>query len=795
MVLIQAIVAAPAVPIQPVAPLQGLVQRLLPRSYHHAFNFQLVSDIPTPTAENKYDVYRVSNTNSSTGGSILIEGTTLSALGRGLKYYLDQAGQVELTWSGNRFDELPSPPPQVPDLESDTNLVVTTGHIRGSIVPWRYYTNVVSFGYQFVFWDWKRWERELDWMLLNGINMLPAMVGQEYVVREFYRNLNVSDDDILGFLTGPAYMPWQRMGNIQGSWNHDLLNSSAINENIYKKNWIDGQWKLQQLILARMQSFDITAVLPAFQAFVPRSLPSKLPNSIFKNSSDWSFFPEQYTNVTYVQQTDPLFAELSAQFLDLQQKLNAGYKSHYYLLDLYNELIPDCVTPACMKAITMSVTKALQTVDKDAVWVMQGWFLQNTDVWTPEATKAYFEGIRAANGKTFIFDLASDSLPVWDTTEGFYGNDFGWSLINNYGAAQGLFGKLPALLTVPFKAYEQYPTNLRGMGVTAEGINNNEYLYQTMLELPWHNPKESINGTEHLQKFISRRYGASRATPQVQGAWNKLRQTVWDCQSGQPSQSKSFVEKLPALNMTNTDWLGTVFWYDKNVVVQAWDQLVKSALQEQHGNVPSSFKFDLVDITREVLLATVFPALHQSLVDGYQAKDVHKVKTYGRQIVALIRDTDTLLNTNPLFSFGAFVQDALSSLSTSGATKAGYQQFLESNARNIVTWWGPVGSGPPGSLPDYASKQWGGLLNSFYLPRWQLFISQLENAAATNTAWNPDDYLTKNLAHEAQWQAQVWGRHPGETGATNGQESVEVVRELWNKWRDLAVKVATGAKA
>lgn len=140
--------------------LRGVVQRLLPRSYHNIFEFQLVSDIAPPSPENKYDVYRVSNKNSTTT-RVLIEGNSFSALGRGLKYYLDQAGQVELSWSGNRFDELPQTPPKVPDLELDTNKVVTTGHVRGSIVPYRYYTNVVTYGYQFAFWDWKRWEREL----------------------------------------------------------------------------------------------------------------------------------------------------------------------------------------------------------------------------------------------------------------------------------------------------------------------------------------------------------------------------------------------------------------------------------------------------------------------------------------------------------------------------------------------------------------------------------------------------------------------------------------------------------
>ncbi|ORZ29034.1 tim-barrel domain-domain-containing protein, partial [Lobosporangium transversale] len=695
---------------------------------------------------------------------ILVEGTTLSALGRGLKYYLDQAGQVELTWSGNRFDELPPIPPHVPDLELDTNQTVTTGHVRGSFVPWRYYTNVVTFGYQFVFWDWKRWERELDWILLNGINLLPAMVGQEYIAREFYRNLNLTDEEIDSFLTGPSYMPWQRMGNLQGSWTHKLLNSSAANELVYKNKWIDAQWDLQKLIIRRIQELGITAILPSFQAFTPRALVNKFPEAVFKNSSQWSFFPEEHTNVTYVKQTDPLFTTLATQFLQLQQKLYDGYQSHFYLLDLYNELIPDCVTPACLKDTTTSVTKALQAADKDAVWVMQGWFLTNTAVWTPEATKAYFEGIREANGKTFIFDLASDSIPLWESTQGFYGYDFGFSTLNNYGAAQGLFGKLPALLTTAYKAYGQYSANLKGIGVTTESVNNNEYIYQTTLELPWHDPKQAIDGASHLEQFIRRRYGL-KATPKVQDAWNKLRQTVWDCQSGQLSQSKSFVEKTPALNMiTGPDaWLGTVFWYNKTIVAEAWDQLVQSATKEHHANVPKSFKFDLVDTTREVLLATVFPALHQSLVDGYDAKDINKIRTYGRQLIALIRDADRVLNTNPAFSFGSFVNEAKTSIDP-----AGYQHFLESNARNLVTWWGPEGTGPPGALPDYASKQWGGLLTSYYLPRWELFISQLEEAVLSNSAFNPDDYLSKRLAREAQWQTQVWGQRPGETWVTNG---------------------------
>ncbi|KAF9291405.1 hypothetical protein BGZ74_000384 [Mortierella antarctica] len=794
---------------QSTAPLQGLVQRLLPRAYHKNFDFQIVPDITPSNPENKYDVFRVSNkNNAATGTRVLIEGTTVAALGRGLKYYLDQAAEIELAWTGDRFDELPRVPPPVPDVELDTKVTVTTGHVRGSFVPHRYYTNVVTFGYQFAFWDWKRWEHEIDWMLLNGINLLPAMVGQEYVTRQFFRNLGLTDQDLDSFFTGPVFQPWQRMGNLQGSWQHELLNTSTANELVYKNKFIDSQWALQQRILTRLREFGITAILPAFQGFVPQALPAKFPNAVFKKSSNWSGFPAEHTQVTYLLQTDPLFNNFTAQFLKLQQGLNGGYTSHYYLLDLYNELTPDCQTPACSRATTTSVTHALQSVDKDAVWAMQGWFLTNTTAWNPENTSAYFAGIKDANGTPFIMDLAAESkgLAVWDDTDGFYGNDFGWSALNNFGAAQGMFGKLPSIFSAPFEVYNKYP-NMKGIGVTAESINNNEYVYSALLDLAWHNPKQPVNQAEHLAQFVRRRYGPNRASTTVQSAFATLSKTVWDAPAGQLSQSKSFVEKVPALNMYTgpTAWLGTVYNYNKTEVVGAWTKLVQAALIDNRSNVPKTFKFDLVDLTREVLLgSTVFPALHKNLVDAYTAKDIPKIRAAGRQVVALITDINTLLNSHRLFSFGANVRDARESIdpiarsgyvqfpaSANGPSKAGYQQFLESNARDLVTWWGPNS----GDLADYASKQWGGLLSSYYLPRWILFIEELEQAVAVGKEWDRDAYIAKTLVREAGWQKEVWGRKPGESWETNGQEPTEVVRELYHKWGATAVRVAAGGMA
>jgi alpha-N-acetylglucosaminidase len=40
-------------------------------------------------------------------------------------------------------------------------------------------------------WDWERWEREIDWMALNGINLPLAFTGQPH------RQLPGPDNDLL----------------------------------------------------------------------------------------------------------------------------------------------------------------------------------------------------------------------------------------------------------------------------------------------------------------------------------------------------------------------------------------------------------------------------------------------------------------------------------------------------------------------------------------------------------------------------------------------------------------------
>lgn len=64
------------------------------------------------------------------------------------------------------------------------------------------------------------------------------------------------------------------------------------------------------------------------------------------------------------------------------------------------------------------------------------------------------------------------------------------------------------------------------------------------------------------------------------------------------------------------------------------------------------------------------------------------------------------------------------------STNVTVQDQLEFNGRNQLTLWGPTGQ-----INDYAKKDWGGLVRSYYRGRYQLFLDTAMNSLANGTAW------------------------------------------------------------
>ena len=75
--------------------------------------------------------------------------------------------------------------------------------------------NYCTLSYSMAWWDWKRWEREIDYMAMNGINMPLCTVGLSAVWYNTLLRFGYSDEEARAFLVGPAHAAWQWMRNIE----------------------------------------------------------------------------------------------------------------------------------------------------------------------------------------------------------------------------------------------------------------------------------------------------------------------------------------------------------------------------------------------------------------------------------------------------------------------------------------------------------------------------------------------------------------------------------------------------
>ena len=135
-----------------------------------------------------------------------------------------------------------------------------------------------TYSYSYVWWDWSRWEYEIDWSALNGINLVYAHTAAEYAYLNVLIKLGLTYDEANDFFTGPAYLAWFRMGNLK-----------RFGGNL-TQNWHTDQLNLLKLIIARYNDLGIKFVLPAFAGFVPDSITRLYPDSNFTVSNNWIDF-------------------------------------------------------------------------------------------------------------------------------------------------------------------------------------------------------------------------------------------------------------------------------------------------------------------------------------------------------------------------------------------------------------------------------------------------------------------------------------------------------------------------
>lgn len=671
---------------------QDLIKRVLPQKAND-FEIEFISK----DADDK-DVFEVFSKNDK----IILRGNNGVSVASAFNYYLKYVAHYQITWNGVNLN-LPEPLPKVDQLIR-----------RKSPYKYRYYLNYCTFNYSMSWWDWERWQKEIDWMAMNGINLLLALTGQNSIWREVYKSFGFTDEDLKNFFSGPAYFSWFWMGNLDG-WGGPLPVS-----------FMQRQEELQKKILQQERCLGMTPILPAFTGHVPPSFQEKFPQAKIRKTS-WVNFPE----VCILDPNEPLFTEIGKRFIE--EEIRVFGSDHFYSADTFNENRPPFKDSVFLNDISQKVFQSMQLADPEATWIMQGWlFHYDRDFWDNNAIKALLNGI--PNDKMIILDLWSERYPVWGSTEAYYGKPWIWNMLHNFGKNINLSGYMSSIAQNPAKALRN-PTagKMIGIGLTMEGIEQNPVIYDMMLENVWCDTPIEID--KWLNNYALRRYGKKNTN--IEQAWKILSQSAYadTITNGGP---ESIITGRPTFKKNPGGTCNTKLPYNPMMLIEAWKLFISASDEFKNSD---GYQYDIVDVTRQVL-ADYASVVQQQMAKDYKTKNLSSFKKSSQRFLDLISDMDELLATRKDFLLGIWLEDA-----KKWGTNEEERKLFEKNARDLITLWGDKDC----HIYDYACKQWSGLLNGFYKVRWQKFINQAIDDLSQQKKFDQQKFDEQIKDWEWQW--------------------------------------------
>ena len=475
-------------------------------------------------------------------------------------------------------------------------------------------------------------------MALQGVNLPLAFNGQEHVISRVFASLGLTDRELWEFNAGPAFLPWQRMGNMQAWGGLDAFVAGLDD------GWMDSQFQLQLTILAAMRAYGMTPVLPAFAGHVPAALRRVYPNASFTQSPDWCDFNATYGSVTLLEPTDPLFVTIGARInkaiLDAFGD-PSGEELPMMNADSFNEMEPSNGTLPYLAAANANLYAAISAADARATYIMQGWlFFSAADFWTPDRVQAFLGSVPI--GKMIILDLYSDGAPQWSRYNSYFGHQWIWNSLIVFGGRRGLYGTLQSLTTSPYND-RALSSSLVGVGVTPEAIDMSQPMFDVTFEAGWR--ASGPDPRAWLQSYAVRRYGG--VSPIMAAATD----IMFDSAYANSGIDESIIEDRPASGpgSRNTNATGLVAALRLFV-----DAFTSHELDASTG--PASY--DLTDLTRQVLCN-----FFQDVWGIWTARVVAQaplaeLTELSKALNGLIADVDATDAGDVNFLFGTWLSDA-----------------------------------------------------------------------------------------------------------------------------------------
>lgn len=600
-------------------------------------------------------------------GKIHVKANNYISAFHGIYCYLKEYCDVQLSWCANQEIHISS-------------LVMFDGEFHKEIEQkYRVYMNYCTLDYSMCWWDFERWEKEIDFMAMNGINMPLAVVGTEAVWYETLLQFSFTKKEALDFISGPAFWAWQLMTNIEGYLPPE--NEKYVYERL----------ELGRKILQRYLEFGMYPIQQGFSGHVPVLLRKKYPKAKILMQNGWCRYPK----TAQLDPLDPLFFEFGTVYLN---KMNELFGNHHFIAcDPFHEGTPPKSSRAYLNDVGKAINRLYENFDSESVWVMQAWTMRKHIV------KA------VPKNRLLILDLNSEKTPQNDNCWGY---PVVSGMLHDFGGKNSMQGKLKKHSENAYLKLKNAGANVVGSGMFMEGIEQNPVVYDLQFELL--TTAKAIDLDKWLDKYILRRYGKFDKT--LRKAWEILLETCYRSDGYEENAVGSVVASRPQMIPTQAGpCCKNKLYYDTDKFEKAVELYlsVSEDFKESDG-----YQYDLCDLTRQAM-SNRFHKEQIKFADAYKKKNISAVEEIAKKQLSLLADMDTLLSHRKEFCFSRWINDCHNL-----ATDEKEKRYFDINARTLLTSWGDIRS-TTWSLYDYAWREWSGLIKEYYYKRWKMFYNKV----------------------------------------------------------------------
>ena len=667
--------------------------------------------IDSSLAQDGKDVFIITSQN----GKPCIKGNTQLSVATGINWYLNHYAHINLAWNNLTTDfstvELP-----VPSSE-EVHVCNTT---------YRYNFNTCTFSYSMAFWTWERWQQEIDWMALHGINAPLNLVGLDVVTRKFLRELGVSENDINAYIAGPGFIAWFAMNNLEG-WG-GTINAKDVIMNGNPDWWYARQEQLCRNMLQRMRELGMQPVIPGFSGQVPNCIVNYTIDGFDKghvvNNGTWA---GGYTRPDILKPNTKsyrTFAEVY--YRHLHEVMGV---SELYSIDPFHEgSLPGGVTnETCYPNIMVELDKNFNGVSqeekvKNNVDELPKWIIQ---YWQGVPQSGAFSAMSSYGNRFIGLDLFADNIYAdnaakWRTTY-YNGRPYIYCMLHNFGGRSGMHGRLQTTMDGYFEALAKN-NNCQGIGATPEGTETNPVLYDMLFELPWMDVNNRPTADEWLKDYAYSRYGVENDI--ALEALKNLKKSVWNCRVNQQGTSEAVILARPNWTVKSvSSWSTSAIYWDTQDVRLAADQLCSIEELVTTADGKTNYDYDFIDVVRQAMVdyaAELLPLINSARNSGDTAEYERLYKLY----LQLMLDLDEMLSYDENFKLERWTSLARNIADEVDGTTENDRNWLEWNARTQITVWSKGNT----DLHDYSNRCWAGLIKDFHYKRWKQFFENNGNA-------------------------------------------------------------------